>query len=277
MRTALSVVFTLWPPGPDERKTSILRSLRLDLDVDLLGLGQHGDGGGGRVNAPLRLGGGHPLDAMHAGLAPQQPEGLGPPHRDDGLLDPAQRAVAQGHRLPAQIRGAPRSADTCGRDRPRRARPRRPPVPARISMMASRSSCGSRGDEQLVELARERGRSPRAGGQVGLGQRGKLGIRLIGELPSLVQFAFAAGPAGRPRRTIGASRACSRPSDCSCAGSRATAGSARSRSTSAARCSAWRSRASMPYALGGGRRLRLILPAEPIDPTGGVHQALACR
>ena len=27
MRTALSVVFTLCPPGPDERKTSILRSL----------------------------------------------------------------------------------------------------------------------------------------------------------------------------------------------------------------------------------------------------------
>ena len=27
IRTALSVVFTLWPPGPDERKTSIRRSL----------------------------------------------------------------------------------------------------------------------------------------------------------------------------------------------------------------------------------------------------------
>ncbi len=27
IRTAESVVFTLWPPGPDERKTSIRRSL----------------------------------------------------------------------------------------------------------------------------------------------------------------------------------------------------------------------------------------------------------
>ena len=28
MRTAESVVFTDWPPGPDERKTSIFRSFR---------------------------------------------------------------------------------------------------------------------------------------------------------------------------------------------------------------------------------------------------------
>ncbi len=27
IRTALSVVFTLWPPGPEERKTSTFRSL----------------------------------------------------------------------------------------------------------------------------------------------------------------------------------------------------------------------------------------------------------
>ena len=35
IRTAESVVFTLWPPGPLQRKTSMRRSLLVDLDVDL--------------------------------------------------------------------------------------------------------------------------------------------------------------------------------------------------------------------------------------------------
>ena len=90
MRTALSVVFTLCPPGPDDRKTSILRSLRLDLDIDLLGLGQHGDGRGGGVDATLGLGGGHPLDPVHARLPTQAAEGLGAAHGDDRFLDATQ-------------------------------------------------------------------------------------------------------------------------------------------------------------------------------------------
>ena len=43
-RTAESVVLTDWPPGPVERMTSILMSLALDVHVDVLGLGQDGDG-----------------------------------------------------------------------------------------------------------------------------------------------------------------------------------------------------------------------------------------
>ena len=59
MRTAESVVLTRWPPAPLERKTSMLEVLLVDLDVDLFGLGQHGDGRGRGVDAALRLGRGH--------------------------------------------------------------------------------------------------------------------------------------------------------------------------------------------------------------------------
>src|SRR5262245_53262096 len=44
----------------------------VDLDVDLLRLGQHGDGRGRRVDAALRLGLGHALHAVHAALEPQE-------------------------------------------------------------------------------------------------------------------------------------------------------------------------------------------------------------
>jgi hypothetical protein len=42
--------------------------VRVDLDVDLLGLGQHQHAGRGGVDAALRLGDRHPLHAVHAAL-----------------------------------------------------------------------------------------------------------------------------------------------------------------------------------------------------------------
>ena len=45
--------------------------VRVDLDVDLLGLGRDEDTGGGGVDAALRLGGGHPLHAVHPALVLQ--------------------------------------------------------------------------------------------------------------------------------------------------------------------------------------------------------------
>ena len=68
MRTAESVVLTLWPPGPEERKTSMRRSFGSICDVDLLGLRQHRHGDGRGVDAPLRLGRRHALHAVHAAL-----------------------------------------------------------------------------------------------------------------------------------------------------------------------------------------------------------------
>ena len=44
------------------------RSLLVDLDLDVLDLGQHGDGRGRGVDAPLRLGRRNALHAVHAGL-----------------------------------------------------------------------------------------------------------------------------------------------------------------------------------------------------------------
>jgi hypothetical protein len=45
-----------------------LEVVGVDLDVDLLGLGEHGDGGGGCVDAALRLGLGHALHAVGPAL-----------------------------------------------------------------------------------------------------------------------------------------------------------------------------------------------------------------
>ena len=73
MRTAESVVLTLCPPGPEERKTSILQILLVDLDVDLLGLGQDRDRGRRGVDAPRGLGLGHALHAVHAALERSAP------------------------------------------------------------------------------------------------------------------------------------------------------------------------------------------------------------
>ena len=100
MRTAESVVFTLWPPGPEERKTSIFRSF--GSIVDLLGLvdlgeDEHADGGG--VDAALRLGLRHALHAVHAALVLEvRPDALGGVvrgalHRDLDVLVPAEVAL----------------------------------------------------------------------------------------------------------------------------------------------------------------------------------------
>ena len=45
--------------------------VRVDLDLDVLGLGQHEDAGGGGVDAALRLGDGHALHAVDAALVLQ--------------------------------------------------------------------------------------------------------------------------------------------------------------------------------------------------------------
>ena len=71
IRTAESVVLTLWPPGPEERKTSMRRSFGSIVDLDVLGLGQHQDAGGAGVDPALRLGHRHPLHAVHAALVLQ--------------------------------------------------------------------------------------------------------------------------------------------------------------------------------------------------------------
>ena len=57
-----------------------------NVDVDLLGFGQHGDRGGGGVDAPAALGRGHALDAVHAALEFQRREDAAPGDLGDQLL-----------------------------------------------------------------------------------------------------------------------------------------------------------------------------------------------
>ena len=74
-RTALSVLFWCWPPGPPARMTSVsMSSARID-DVDLLGLGHHGDGRGRGVDPALGLGLRDALDAVAAALELEVAEG----------------------------------------------------------------------------------------------------------------------------------------------------------------------------------------------------------
>ena len=77
IRTAESVVLTLCPPGPGRAEDVDPQVVRVDGDVDLLGLGQHQDAGGRGVDAALALGGRHPLHAVHAALELQpRPDAL---------------------------------------------------------------------------------------------------------------------------------------------------------------------------------------------------------
>src|SRR5438046_1137610 len=73
--------------------------LVIDLDVDLLGLGEDRDGRRRRVDAPLRLGDRHALHAVHAGLVAQRSVHLGAAHREHGFLEPAEGALAQAQHL----------------------------------------------------------------------------------------------------------------------------------------------------------------------------------
>ena len=71
----------------------------LDLDVHLLGLGQHGDGGGAGVDAPLRLRGGHALDAVDAALVFEPLENIRAGHFKNDFLEPAEVGRTGIHRL----------------------------------------------------------------------------------------------------------------------------------------------------------------------------------
>ena len=90
MRTAESVVLTLWPPGPGRALDVDAQVLVLvDLDLDLVGLRQHGDGGGGGVDAAARLGLRHALDAVHAALVLEAAVGALAADLEDDLAEAA--------------------------------------------------------------------------------------------------------------------------------------------------------------------------------------------
>ena len=167
---------------------------RVDLDVgDLLGLGHHGDRGGRGVDAALRLGRGHALHAVAAGLELELRVGaLADDARDDFLEAAARRPGSR--RAPRPASGcARRSACTCGSRSPAKsARLVAAGAGADLEEEVACSSFGSRGRSMRCSSVLERGRcalaraldlvlgealisgSPRhllGGGDVGLGLR----------------------------------------------------------------------------------------------------------
>ena len=82
-----------------------LEVLLVDLDVDILGLGHHGDRRGRGVDPALRLGVGHALDAVRAALVLEDRVRAVALDRVDALLDPA--AVARAHLELLPLEAAP--------------------------------------------------------------------------------------------------------------------------------------------------------------------------
>ena len=74
-------------------------SLSCDLDVDLVGFGQHRDGGRRGVDAAAGFGGRHALHAMHAALVLQPAVGALALDADDDVLDAALVGFAERHQL----------------------------------------------------------------------------------------------------------------------------------------------------------------------------------
>ena len=91
MRTAESVVFTDWPPGPVERYTSMRKLVGIDGDLHLLHLRQHGHGDGGGVDAARRLGHGHTLHPVDAGFVLEHAVGASALDLEDDLFQSTER------------------------------------------------------------------------------------------------------------------------------------------------------------------------------------------
>ena len=85
MRTAESVVFTLWPPGPGAIHV-YLEILVIDLDLDVFCFRKHGDGHRRCVDSSLTLGLGNALHPVDAGFVLHAAEdALAFDERDDFL------------------------------------------------------------------------------------------------------------------------------------------------------------------------------------------------
>ena len=100
MRTAESVVLTLWPPGPGRAVDVDLEVVLVDLDVDLLRLGHDRDGRRRRVDAPLRLRLGHALHAVRAALELEDRVGAVALDRERDVLEAAAVARARAEQPP---------------------------------------------------------------------------------------------------------------------------------------------------------------------------------
>jgi len=144
MRTAESVVLDALAARSAGAHHVDAQLLRVDLDVDLVGFGHHRDRDGRGVDASLRFGRRHALDAVYAALVLQAAEDAVAGDRRDDFLHAARAALRHRQQLdlPAAAFGVARvhSKEIAGEERRLL-----PSGAARISRITLRSSFGSRG------------------------------------------------------------------------------------------------------------------------------------
>jgi len=85
---------TAWSGGTKDIDPQILI---FDLEIDFLRFGQHGDGGGRRVNSALTLGDRYTLHAMHTGFPTHRAEGAFALDLEDGFLHAAKSTSRLGN------------------------------------------------------------------------------------------------------------------------------------------------------------------------------------
>ena len=165
-RTAESVLFTCWPPAPDDRYVSTRRSFSsISTSSTSSRNGVTSSARERGLAAVLGVERAHPDQPVHAALRVEQAVGEAALHDERGRQDARLLALGDLVDLDRRSRAAPPSACTCAAaSRPSPARRCRPPR-AWISAIASRSSCSPREEApQLegVEALGERRRSPSA-------------------------------------------------------------------------------------------------------------------
>ena len=221
------------------------RSFSSICDLDLVGLGQHGDGRGRGVDAAARFGLRHALHAMHAALVLEAAVGALAADLEDHLAHAADARLVGRDQLASSSGAARRSGGTSGRAAPRTARPPRRRSPARISTMTFLSSFGSRGSSRTRSCSTSvASRRVSSSSTICAGHVAELGVGFESRRARARSSCVAdVAQAGGSCRRSGASCACSRPSSRLRSGSAAISGSTtppRSRSA-AARASSRRS------------------------------------
>jgi hypothetical protein len=250
-----------------------LQILWLDLDVDFFGFRKHRHRGSRRVNSPLCLGCRHALHPVNPGLAPKQPVSFVAPDRHDRLLEATEQPIAQRNGLPAEaMTFAVALIHSVQVSRKQR---RFIPAGARSNLHDGITVVmGISRKQKLVKLGRESGDFCRKAGQVGLGEGRQLGIGLRRQLAGLLEIPLQAGETVRDFDNGGKTSVfpAERPelAGISCGGG------IRQGLADFIRPQQCLAEPGL-HALGlgrCGRRLVLILPAEPVNPTGGIDQAL---
>ena len=192
------------PAGPGRAIDVDLEVLRVDLDLDLLGLGQHRDGRGRRVDPALRLGLRHPLDAVGAALELEHRVGAVAADLERDLLE----AADLGGRLREHLGGEAALLRVAGEHLVQVAREQRGLVAARAGadlddhvLVVVGVALDHRQADLLLELAQPLRRLGDDRAQLRV--VAVLGEQLLGALEVAASWRHSATPARAPARARG--------------------------------------------------------------------------